>query len=111
MDAGESMVDYPVVFRSEGDVGAAAFVRAAAEPHLSPRVLVVGPWVQIFVVFWPVFLGLCILYCGLLGPLIKYLLMRRKKKYMFKKNQKIYFYLFSMYFYQLIIIKCKLQKY
>ncbi|CAN7003893.1 unnamed protein product, partial [Brassica oleracea var. botrytis] len=31
VDAGESMVDYPVVFRSEGDVGAAAFVRAAAE--------------------------------------------------------------------------------
>ena len=45
MDPGESTVGYPVVFRSEGDVGAASFVRAAAEPSLSPRVLVVGPWV------------------------------------------------------------------
>ncbi|CAN6921153.1 unnamed protein product, partial [Brassica oleracea] len=35
VDPGESMVGYPVVFRSEGDVGAAAFVRAAAEPRLS----------------------------------------------------------------------------
>ncbi|WZZ36606.1 hypothetical protein YC2023_020007 [Brassica napus] len=33
-----------MVFRSEGDVGAAAFVRAAAEPCLSLRVFVVGPW-------------------------------------------------------------------
>ena len=79
MDPGESTVGYPVVFRSEGYVGAAAFVRAAAEPRLSHRVLVVGPWVQILVVFWPVFFGLCMLYCGLLGPLIKYLLMEKKK--------------------------------
>ena len=55
MDPGESTVGYPVVFRSEGDVGAAAFVRAAVEPRLSPRVLVLEPWIQIFVVFWPVF--------------------------------------------------------
>ncbi|CAN7079362.1 unnamed protein product, partial [Brassica oleracea var. botrytis] len=31
VDPGESTVGYPVVFRSEGDVGAAAFVRAAVE--------------------------------------------------------------------------------
>ena len=31
MDPGESTVGYPVVFRNEDDVGAAAFVRAAAE--------------------------------------------------------------------------------
>ncbi|CAN6884455.1 unnamed protein product, partial [Brassica oleracea var. botrytis] len=31
VDPGESTVGYPVVFRSEGYVGAAAFVRAAAE--------------------------------------------------------------------------------
>ncbi|CAN6875777.1 unnamed protein product, partial [Brassica oleracea] len=35
VDPGESTVGYPVVFRSEGDVGAAAFVRAAVEPRLS----------------------------------------------------------------------------
>ncbi|CAN7003921.1 unnamed protein product, partial [Brassica oleracea var. botrytis] len=35
VDPGESTVSYPMVFRSEGDVGAAAFVRAAAEPRLS----------------------------------------------------------------------------
>ncbi|CAN6992548.1 unnamed protein product, partial [Brassica rapa subsp. trilocularis] len=35
VDPGESTVGYPVVFRSEGDVRTAAFVRAAAEPHLS----------------------------------------------------------------------------
>ncbi|CAN7113076.1 unnamed protein product, partial [Brassica rapa subsp. narinosa] len=35
VDPGESTVGYPVVFRSEGDVRAAAFVRTAAEPHLS----------------------------------------------------------------------------
>ncbi|CAN7007039.1 unnamed protein product, partial [Brassica oleracea var. botrytis] len=34
VDPGESTVGYPVVFRSEGNVGAAAFVRAAAEPRL-----------------------------------------------------------------------------
>ena len=78
MDPGESTVGYPVVFRSEGDVRTAAFVRAAAEPHLSPRVFVVGLWAQFFVIFWPVFLDLCMLYCVLLGPLIKSLL--RKKK-------------------------------
>ena len=35
MDPGESSVDYPVLFRSEGVVGAVAFVRAAAEPLVS----------------------------------------------------------------------------
>ncbi|CAN6931269.1 unnamed protein product, partial [Brassica oleracea] len=35
VDPDESTVGYPVVFRSEGDVGAAAFVRVAAEPRLS----------------------------------------------------------------------------
>lgn len=57
MEPGESTVGYPVVFRSEGDVGAAAFVSAAAELRLSRRVLVVGPWVQFFVVFLSVFLA------------------------------------------------------
>ncbi|CAN7025923.1 unnamed protein product, partial [Brassica oleracea var. botrytis] len=35
VDPAESTVGYPVVFRSEGDVRAAAFVRAVAEPRLS----------------------------------------------------------------------------
>ena len=102
MDPAESTVGYPVVFRSEGDVRAAAFVRAVAEPRLSPRVLVVGPWVQIFVVFWPVFLGLCMLYCGFLGPLIKY---RWKKKPTYLLCIYIYIYIFVFFLVQLIFLQ------
>ena len=35
MDPGESTVGYPMLFRSKGDVGAAAFIRAAVEPRVS----------------------------------------------------------------------------
>ena len=35
VDPGESTVGYPMLFRSKGDVGAAAFIRAAVEPRVS----------------------------------------------------------------------------